>query len=194
MKNQLWLIEPDKKIKTVTNEGLPYWQQPKNDNEILQNMQFEFYGGNEKKLTEIWLKLVDIAEKLVRVEAKKKKLKFATDYYTEVAQDAATYVIEQIKVNNLQIKTSFIAYLYLNVKKALYGKQTKASRFEAWCIRENINIFDKTQAEKEELKRVSTALSKPGKNCHPCPSHKSLKHSFSALASLPAGLDLGSLQ
>lgn len=162
MTKQLWLIEPEQ--EQVTNEGLPYWEHPENDNQRLQNLQYEYYGGDKDKLSAMWIELVAIAHRLVRKEARKKKLVFTTEYYTELAQDAATYVIEQIKINNLQIKTSFIAYLYLNVRKAMYGKQTKASKFEAWCIRENINIFEKNQAEKEELKRVYEKETQGAKN------------------------------
>ena len=49
-------------------------------------------------------------------------------------------MVEQYEKNNLLVQTSFIAYLRLQVLKAMYA-QTKGEKFEVWCKKHRRNIF-----------------------------------------------------
>ena len=61
-------------------------------------------------------------------------------------------MIEQILKNKLKIKTNWIAYLYLQVKKTMYTR-TKAGKLEDYCIKNNIDFFTLSEDEKRSMKR-----------------------------------------
>ena len=61
-------------------------------------------------------------------------------------------MIEQILKNKLKIRTSFIAYIYLQVKKTMYSK-TKAEKLEDYCIKNNVDFFMLSEDEKRSMKR-----------------------------------------
>lgn len=134
-------------------DDLLFFATPENDNQRLMNLQYEYYHGRTEKLEEIFLLLLEIARKIISKEAKEKKLIFSRDHKEELAVDSASLVIEQMLKNRLKIRTSFIAYLYLQVKKTMYSK-TKAEKLEDYCRHNNINFFALSETEKRKVKKI----------------------------------------
>ena len=132
---------------------LLFFENPQNDNQQLFNLQKKYYEGDEKALTLIFFKLYEIAPKLVNKEMNnsRKKRTFTKEAKEEMSMDAVCLFIQQIKKNQLIIRDSFVAYLYLQVKKVM-NTRTKAQMFEAYCRRNNINLFYQSEEEKAVVK------------------------------------------
>lgn len=130
--------EPEYKAPEVGN--LPYFENPRNDNEILFNLQHDYYEGDKTALSKMYGLLSDIAPKVVNIESKKRKLILTKLRMEEVGEEAVMIFVEGVLQKNLVIKKSFIAYLRLQVLRALFY-QTKAQKFEKWMIEHNISIF-----------------------------------------------------
>lgn len=145
-------FEQEKQEEKKEIDDLPFFEKPENDNQRLMNLQYEYYHGRTEKLDKIFLLLLEIARKIISKEAKEKKLIFSRDHKEELAIDSVSLVIEQILKNKLKIRTSFIAYLYLQVKKTMYSK-TKAEMLEDYCIKNNVDFFILSEDEKRSMKR-----------------------------------------
>lgn len=146
-------FDQEKKSEQKEIDSLPFFDKPENDNQRLMNLQYEYYHGKTEKIDRIFLLLLEIARKIISKEAKEKKLVFSMEHKEELTIDSASLVIEQILKNRLKIRTSFIAYLYLQVKKTMYSK-TKAGKLEDYCIKNNINFFLLSEDEKRNVKRI----------------------------------------
>lgn len=148
-----WAKEKQKKESQFRQmvENLPFFPEPQNDNENLFNLQKEYYKGNENALKEMFLIAMKISAKIMYKEMKNHRLFFDKEIRNEKIMDAAILFIEQIKKNNLVIKTSFISYIRLQVRKILF-MQTNAQKFEKWCIKKGINIFAQSEEEKVMIK------------------------------------------
>lgn len=146
-------FDQEKKSEQKEIDDLPFFEKPENDNQRLMNLQYEYYHGKTEKIDRIFLLLLEIARKIISKEAKEKKLFFSMEHKEELTIDSASLVIEQILKNRLKIRTSFIAYLYLQVKKTMYSK-TKAGKLEDYCIKNNINFFLLSEDEKRNVKRI----------------------------------------
>lgn len=145
-------FEQEKKSEQKEIDSLPFFCNVENDNQRLMNMQYEYYHGQTEIMDRMFMLMLKIAKKIINKEAKEKKLFFSAENKNELAIDSASLVIEQILKNRLKIRTSFIAYLYLQVKKTMYSK-TKAKRLEDYCIKNNINFFLLSEDEKKNVKR-----------------------------------------
>lgn len=145
-------FEQEKQEQQKEIDDLPFFEKSENDNQRLMNLQYEYYHGRTEKLDEMFLLLLEIARKIISKEAKEKKLIFSMDHKEELAEDSVSLVIEQILKNKLKIKTSWIAYLYLQVKKTMYSR-TKAERLEDYCIKNTINFFMLSEDEKRSVKK-----------------------------------------
>ena len=148
-----WEKEKEMKEAQFKNmvDSLPYFPEPQNDNEKLFNLQKEYYKGDQNALKEMFLIAMKISAKIMYTEMKNHRLYFDKEIRNEKVMDSVILFIEQIKKNNLVIKTSFVAYLRLQVIKILF-MQTKAQKFEKWCIQKGINIFEKDETEKVMIK------------------------------------------
>ena len=145
-------FEQEKQEEKKEIDSLPFFEKLENDNQRLMNLQYEYYHGRTEKLEEMFLLLLEIAGKLISKETKEKKLIFSAEHKEVLAVDSASLVIEQILKNKLKIKASWIAYLYLQVKKTMYSR-TKAEKLEDYCIKNNINFFTLSEDEKRSMKR-----------------------------------------
>lgn len=145
--------EEEKAQRKEEIHNLPYFENPQTDNQRLFNLQKEYYEGREKALSEIFELLLQIAPKLVNkvVSTSKKKRVFSNQKKEELAMDAVCLFIQQIKKNQLIIKESFVAYLYLQVNKVM-NTRTKAQMLESFCKRNKINIFSLSEDEKNAVK------------------------------------------
>ena len=137
-------------------QGMPYYPVPKNDNERLFNLQHDYYNGDKEALSKMFLILKTIAPKLVNIESKSRHLLLPKQRMEELGEEAVMIFIECVLKKHLVIKKSFIAYLRLQVLRALFY-QTKSAKFEKWLIDNKICItsidsFD-AQWEKELFER-----------------------------------------
>lgn len=143
-----------KEKKEAELDNMPYYPEPITDNQRLFNLQREYYGGRESALTEIFMLLDDIAARLINIEMNvkaKTKRYFTQDVIDDMAMDATCLFINQIKKNHLIIRTSFVAYLRLQVLKVM-NNRTKAQRFEEFCRKNHVNIFYLSNDEKALFK------------------------------------------
>lgn len=146
-------FEQEKNEEQEEIDSLPLFGNAENDNQRLMNMQYEYYHGRTEKLDEMFLLMLEIARKIISKEAKEKRLIFSAEHKEELAVDSTSLVIEQVLKNRLKIRTSFIAYLYLQVKKTMYSR-TKAEKLEDYCIKNNINFFSLSEDEKRSVKKI----------------------------------------
>ena len=145
--------EEEKAEKQARIHNLPYFEKPETDNQQLFNLQKEYYEGREEALTEMFEILIKIAPKLVNkvMNTSKKKRVFTKQKKEEMAMDAVCLFIQRIKKNELIIKESFVAYLYLQVNKVM-NTRTKAQMLESFCKRNKINLFNLSEDEKDSVK------------------------------------------
>ena len=153
-------FEQEKQEEKKEIDSLPFFEKLENDNQRLMNLQYEYYHGRTEKLEEMFLLLLEIAGKLISKETKEKKLIFSAEHKEVLAVDSASLVIEQILKNKLKIKASWIAYLYLQVKKTMYSR-TKAKKLEDYCIKNNIDFFTLSEDEKRSVKSLAEEKGQP---------------------------------
>ena len=125
---------------------------PKTDNQQLRNLQADYYGGNERALEALFLKLNTLALKLVFTEMRKKGLLFPRETVDELALDATILMVGRFKKKELVIHTSFVAYLQKQVIQTMYYR-TDGQKFFAWCCKKGINFFTLPKTEQKELKQ-----------------------------------------
>lgn len=128
------------------------YQKPENDNQRLFNLQKAHYAGDRGALGKMFIILVKVAARLVNQEMHSRRLRFTQEKIDELSVDAAAMVVEQIRKNDLMVETSFVAYLRLQVLKVMFG-QTKGEKFERFCIKNKINLFELDDEQKQSLKQ-----------------------------------------
>ena len=121
-------------------DDMPYYPEPKNDNQRLFNLQRDYYNGDKEALSKMFVILNEIAPKLVNIESKSRQLILPKEHMEELGQEAVMIFIECVLKKKLMIKKSFIAYLRLQVLRALFY-QTKSQKFEKWLIDNKVSIF-----------------------------------------------------
>lgn len=105
---------------------LPFFEEPKNDNEILLNLQYRYRHGEMEALGQIYEMGAIICHKLINKEAKKNRhiKMLGENEKIEKANDAVNYIVMQfLKKKDWYIKKSFTGYLYLRVQKELYSRR-----------------------------------------------------------------------
>lgn len=134
-------------------KSLKTYENPKNENEKLFNLQKRYYEGDKSILGQMFILLQEVGAKLVNIEVhSRKNLRLSQERIDELALDSAALVIEQIQKNNLMISSSFVAYLRLQVLKVMFS-QTKGEKFERFCIQNKINLFNLDEQKKAALKK-----------------------------------------
>lgn len=127
-------------------EKLPSFDNPKDDNERLFNLQFRFRTkGDKTALAEMYAVCKNICRKLFFEEiAAVKKQQLSID---EKAQDCASYIVEQfLSRDDFFIKKSFIAYCYLRVRHELFY-QSKNNSIVDFVDKDFFNCIAEAQNE-----------------------------------------------
>lgn len=112
----------------METETLPYFPEPRNDNERLMNFQREYRTGNPAALDGMYKLLFTIAHKTInkRCMSSKKLRELTTDDREQRAHDAATWVIEQyIKRPDFVVNDSITGYMFRYLPHVLYGEAEK---------------------------------------------------------------------
>lgn len=99
---------------------LVFFAEPKNDNEKLLNLQYEYRHGKEEALSTMHKKLEIIAKKIIKTESRKKHFELEDYEIEEKAQNAADYIIVQYLKRADFAMLHPTSYLYLRVKHELY--------------------------------------------------------------------------
>ena len=106
---------------------LPYYPEPKNDNEKLLNWQYEYrIKGDEKALNKMYRLGEIIALRYINTVAKKNKAvaKMAQCDKEEKAHNAIVYIIARyLRVKDFAITNSFTGYLFLRIKHELFYRR-----------------------------------------------------------------------
>ena len=148
---QLLLFDlPDDKEKIDPAE-LPYFENPKNDNERLFNLQRKYYEGDKNALAKMYAILEKIAPRLVNIESKSRQLILPKSYMRDKGIEAVMIFVEGVLKKELVIKKSFIAYLRLQVLRVMFY-HTKSHGFEKWLTENNVNLFSLDQFEAEWMR------------------------------------------
>lgn len=132
---------------------LPYYPVPKNDNERLFNLQHEYYGGDKEALGKMFMILERIAPKIVNIESKSRQLNLPKARMQELADEAVMIFIEAVMKNGLVIKKSFVAYLRLQVLRALFYFP-KSMQFEKWLREKKITFVGLSDYDKMYYKEL----------------------------------------
>jgi len=106
-------------------DELPFFAEPKNDSQILINLQYAYLAKNDKKaLGELWLKSIEIAKKLIRNERKQKGFYLDNADFDDKAIEAVEYVLRRYakRKDNYcwSVRNNFVSALYNGVRHALY--------------------------------------------------------------------------
>ena len=102
---------------------LPYYENPKSDNQKLLNFQKEFRDGDEGALVRMYELSKTISWKYInKIAQKYRKVRELPKMDKEgKAENAATYIIEQLMTRpNFAITQSFTGYLWLRVMHELF--------------------------------------------------------------------------
>lgn len=122
--------EKKKAEEEEQKEHMPFFREPRNDNERLLNFQYEYKHGKIGALDRIYNLSFTICKKYVNTIANrdKKVRKLCTFDRESKAQDAASYLVEQyITREDFMIRDYVTAYLWLRVIKEIYY-HTKAEK------------------------------------------------------------------
>lgn len=109
---------------TQKKRKLPYFENPKDDNERLLNYQYAYMTQDDKNaLNAMYKKGKEIALKYIAAKAKKNKhiAALCMGDRDEKAHNAITYIIARyLRVKDFAIHESFMAYLYLRIQHELF--------------------------------------------------------------------------
>lgn len=102
---------------------LPFFENPRSDNERLLQFQYEFRHGDKNALDKMYRLGFEIAMKFINTQAKRNSYirSLGFDEKVEKANDATTYIIEQyLKRPDFSILKNWPGYLFLRVQHELY--------------------------------------------------------------------------
>lgn len=106
-------------------EELPFYAEPKNDSEILINLQSAYLAKNDRKAhRDLWLKSIEIAKKLIRNERKQKGFYLDDADFEDKAIEAVEYVLRRYSERKdnycWSVRKNYVSALYNGVRHALY--------------------------------------------------------------------------
>lgn len=103
---------------------LPYYPDPKNDNQRFLNYQYDYkIKGDKSALAKMYQLGAKVAARFIAniAESQKKIAQLRRSEREEKAHNAITYMIARyLRVKDFAITESFTAYLYLRVKHELF--------------------------------------------------------------------------
>lgn len=114
-----WLFD-DYAPKLPDFDKLPFFDNPKDDNEKLFNLQFRYrVNGDKMALSEMYCACKNICKKLFHKEINAVKKRHLS--ITEKSHNCAEYIVEQfLSRDDFVIEKSFVAYCYLRVRYELF--------------------------------------------------------------------------
>lgn len=122
----------------LPSKPLPYYPEPKSDNQRLLNYQYEYkIKGDEKALNKMYALGYKVARRFIKAEAEARPpvAQLGECDREEKAHNAITYIIARyLRVKDFAITESFTGYLFLRIKHELYyqRKVDKIVDFVDW--------------------------------------------------------------
>lgn len=119
-------LEFDFNAPLKKKNNLLYYENPKCDNELLLNYQWDFKHGDKTALNKMYELGYRIALRYISIHAKKNPhiAKLAQCYRKEKAHNAITYIITRyLKISDFVIQKSFTSYLFLRIQHELFYKR-----------------------------------------------------------------------
>ena len=118
--------EQEREPEEAPEEPLPFFAEPKNDNERLLNYQYHAKHGDDTAFTAMYRLGCRIALRYINKKARGNKhlASLSAETRQEKAHNAITYVITRYcKAHKFYIKSSFTAYLYRCVLRELFYRR-----------------------------------------------------------------------
>ena len=106
--------------------NLPHYENPKCDNELLLNYQWDFKQGDKSALNKMYKLGLSIAKRYISIHAKKNTHIAKLDIRSreEKAHNAITYIITRyLQISDFVIEKSFTSYLYLRIQHELFYRR-----------------------------------------------------------------------
>ena len=131
---------------------LPYFENPRDDNERLLNLQYEARNGDKSAYGRMYQIALPIAGKYVTEKCRtSKSLRLSREEREEKAHNAVTYVIESFLLDkDYFVKKNFTSVIYLRVLHELFYT-TKADRCVSFVDDETMaRLMDERQAAEDE--------------------------------------------
>lgn len=104
---------------------LPFFAEPKNDSEILINLQYLYLTKQDRiAQRDLWLKSLTIAKRLIKKEQKEKGFFLDESDFDEKAIEAVEYILRRYKKHkdnaHWVVRENFVSAIYNGVRHALY--------------------------------------------------------------------------
>lgn len=105
---------------------LKYYDEPKNDNDLLFNLQYELIkNNNESALWEMWLIGRKVARRIIKKRVAARKLVLAPDEIEELVEETCLYLFRRYKTRkNYYIEHNFITAIQDSIRHALDYQNT----------------------------------------------------------------------
>lgn len=113
------LEQCDTKPKPIIK--LKSFDNPKNDNEVLFNLQKEFIEtGKESTYWQLWQQTALVAERIIKKTVKARRLNWADDEIKDKVSDTCLYLLRRYKTRkNYYVKVNFIEAIKDSARHAL---------------------------------------------------------------------------
>lgn len=85
--------------------NLKTYKNPKNDNELLFNLQKEYYNGSNNAYKKMWEITYKVARRLIFSYFKKRKIKKSMSDIYDISMDAIEYLLRRFKKNKGYVVT-----------------------------------------------------------------------------------------
>lgn len=109
--------------------NLPYFQEPKDDNQRLLNYQHDWLAnGDEKAKTRLWVLAEKVALRMIKAQEKRRGFRLDPEQRKDKAMDALVYVFRRYKYG-WYVTGAFLQAIKCGVVHALYYR-TKADDLE----------------------------------------------------------------
>jgi hypothetical protein len=110
-------------IKTILE--LPHWEEPKDDNERLLTLQYNFLvKGDQSAWLELWQLTENVAGRMLGNMCRKRKLAFTREEWEDKRAEAVMYLLRRYKTRpGYRIEADFPLHIWYAVKHVLDYKR-----------------------------------------------------------------------
>lgn len=145
---------------------LKYFENPKNDNEKLFNLQWEFITYNqESTYWQLWALTSEVAERIIKKILRKRGIEFAPDEIAEKVDLTCDYLLRRYKTTKgYFISTNFIIAIKDSVRHAIDYRTEIDKNTKFLNDDKNIDFLAKQDLHPEDKKSLEELLEESRKN------------------------------
>ena len=144
------LLRFDSDGKTVSSEGLPHFDDPKNDNERLLNYQYDWLvHRNPEAWEKLWLLSCTVARRMITAMARKKGFKLSEATLHDKVENAVIYVLRRYDYG-WYVRKAYLKAIKEAVVHSLWYR-TKAQRMETIMDDETISRLVQKEPDGENI-------------------------------------------